>query len=103
MHGTSGIDGGDVFVDLGRDLSSSAVFTIVGVLQDINPRIWIYRQSTVGGSDRDNGQYKLFAADNTSGQGRIQTFLDSNNDGRLDNVFVRVFRTPVSSSTMTEN
>ncbi|HSG40305.1 MAG TPA: hypothetical protein VLE27_11755, partial [Thermoanaerobaculia bacterium] len=98
-----GNDGGDVFLNIGKNRSSSAVFTIVGVIQDINPRIWIYRQSTVGNGDRDNGQYKLFAIDTFEREGRVKTFADNNNDGRLDKVLVRVFRTPVSSSTVTEN
>lgn len=98
-----GNDGADVFLNLSKKRSSSAVFTIVGVIQDINPRIWIYRQSTVGSGDRDNGQYKLFAIDTFEGEGRVKTFADNNNDGRLDSVLVRVFRTPVSSSTVTEN
>ncbi|HEY9422729.1 MAG TPA: poly-gamma-glutamate hydrolase family protein [Thermoanaerobaculia bacterium] len=96
-------DADDTFLNRGKNRSSSAVFTIVGVVQDINPRIWIYRQSTVGNSDRDNGQYKLFAIDTFNGEGKVKTFADSNNDGRLDDVFVRVFRTPVSSSSVTEN
>ena len=103
IDGDSRHDADDTFLNLNKARSSSAVFTIVGVLQGGTPHIWIYRQSTVGNKDRDNGEYKLFAIDTVAGEGKVKTFPDANNDGRLDNVFVRVIRTPVSSSTVTEN
>jgi phage replication-related protein YjqB (UPF0714/DUF867 family) len=103
IDGDSDNDAADTFLNVGKARSSSAVFTIAGVVKAGTPRIWIYRQSIVGNRDRDNGQYKLFAIDTYDEEGKVKTFADSNNDGRLDNVFVRVFRTPVSTSTVTEN
>ncbi|MDX1997619.1 MAG: poly-gamma-glutamate hydrolase family protein [Thermoanaerobaculia bacterium] len=83
-----------------RTRKSSAIFTVVGVIQSHLPRVWIYRQATTG--DATSGQYKLFAQDEASSAGqrvrKVKAFPDANNDGMLDNVWARVFITPVSQS-----
>lgn len=88
-----------------RDRSSSAVFTVVGVVQSYVERIWVYEQES--SSDKDSGEYKLFAADTVNSFDkripRARQFSDANGNGELDGVWARVFVTPVSSSTQTRN
>ena len=83
----------------------SAVFTVVGVVQSHLPRIWVYEQEA--STDRHSGEYKLFSYDtvNSSDQRirRARQFADANGNGILDNVWARVFITPVSASTQTRN
>lgn len=86
-----------------RYRASSAVFTVVGVVQHHLERIWVYDQET--STDRHSGEYKLFAWDtvNSSDQRirRARQFADANGNGWLDDIWARVFITPVSSSTQT--
>lgn len=88
-----------------RDRSSSAVFTVVGVVQSYVERIWVYEQES--SSDKDSGEYKLFAADTVNSSDkrvpRVQQFADADGNGELDGVWARVFVTPVTSSTQTQN
>src|SRR5947209_895181 len=87
-----------------RNRSSSAVFTVVGVLSDINDRIWVYAKRNT--SDRDSGEYKLFATDTNNSGTRVytsQSFSDADNDGILDGVSARAFRTPTSWRQITQN
>jgi len=87
-----------------RDRSSSAVFTVVGVLGDAADRIWVYGKRNA--SDRDSGEYKLFATDTNNSGTRIytsQSFPDADNDGILDGVYASAFRTPTSWRQITQN
>ncbi|HEX3556301.1 MAG TPA: hypothetical protein VIA62_24040 [Thermoanaerobaculia bacterium] len=87
-----------------RNRSSSAVFTVVGVIGDAADRIWIYKKRNT--SDRDSGEYKLFAADTNNSGTRIytsQSFPDADADGILDGVSASAFRTPTSWRQITQN
>lgn len=83
----------------------SAVFTVVGVVQHHLPRIWVYEQET--STDRHSGEYKLFSWDSVSSTDqrirRAYPVADANDNGTLDNVWARVFITPVSSRTVTRD
>ena len=87
-----------------RNRSSSAVFTVVGVLSDAADRIWVYGKRNT--SDRDSGEYKLFATDTNNSGTRVytsQSFSDADADGILDGVSARAFRTPTSWRQITQN
>lgn len=87
-----------------RDRKSSAAFTVVGVIEDTRRIVWVYKPAS--GVDDDSGQYKLFAKDTASGSSRVRavaSLADDNGDGILDTVTATVFRTPVSSRTVTRN
>lgn len=87
-----------------RNRRSSAVFTVVGVIDDTRERIWVYEQEAT--ADNDSGEYKLFAADGATSTGtrivRVQNLTDGNADGALDNVVARIYAVPVSSSVDTD-
>lgn len=88
-------------VDTFRNRKSSAVFTVVGVINDPGDRIWVYEQNT--SNDRESGEYKLFATDGVTvgGSGtrvpQVQTFLDADADGALDGVVAQALRLSTSS------
>jgi len=87
-----------------RDRSSNAVFTVVGVIEDNRPIVWIYNGLDGTNVVIDSGQYKLFAEDTVSSGKRvrkIKSFADADNDGLLDTVAASVFCSPVSQSTVT--
>lgn len=88
-----------------RNRRSSAVFTVVGVVQNNASRIWVYEQQN--NTDRDSGEYKLFASDNATTTGgrvvEVDTFTDGDADGDLDNVTAQVFTDVTSTRTITRN
>lgn len=94
-------NGSNVF----RARSSSAVFTVVGVIDDTRSRIWVYGQED--DTDKDSGEYKLFAEDTASSTGvrepRVHAFTDADADGLLDDATARVFRRPMSRRETTPN
>lgn len=86
-----------------RDRASNAIFTVVGVIEDISRIVWIYDGFDDDGAvEDDSGQYKLFAQDEKKSSGSrkeaIRTFADANSDGLLDGVTANVYCSPVSRS-----
>jgi phage replication-related protein YjqB (UPF0714/DUF867 family) len=80
--------------------SNNAIFTVVGI--NATPpgtdlRIWVYGQKS--GSDKNSGQFKLFTT--AAGTPVYATPDSAPNDGILDNILVRAFSVPVSSSAFT--
>jgi phage replication-related protein YjqB (UPF0714/DUF867 family) len=87
-----------------RDRESSAVFTVVGVINDADRRLWVYEQEAA--TDTSAGEYKLFAADTgvLATGARVAaaaSYPDANLDGRLDGVEAHAFRIAPSASTIT--
>jgi len=79
--------------------SNNAVFTVVAIRNttDTTNRLWVYESQT--GTDKDSGEFKLFALSN----GSILSTSDSNADDILDDIVLRAFGVPVSSSAVTDS
>lgn len=94
-------------VDTYRNRKSSAVFTVVGVVNDPGDRIWVYEQNA--SADRESGEYKLFAKDGVTVGGagtrvpQVQTFPDADADGALDGVVAQALRLAASSRQVSLN
>lgn len=90
-------------VDTFRNRRSSANFTVVGVVDFPDDRIWVYEQNA--SADRESGEYKLFAADGVTAGGsrlpQVQTFADADADGALDGVTAQALRLAASSRKVT--
>jgi phage replication-related protein YjqB (UPF0714/DUF867 family) len=79
--------------------SNNAIFTVVGINATgpgTDLRIWVYGRKT--GTDKDAGQFKLFA----KSDGSVYATPDTTPaDGILDDILVRAFSVPVSSRAFT--
>ncbi len=71
------------------------------MVSDVKDRVWVYAKRSA--SDRDSGEYRLFAAVTKNDSSASQSFPDANSDGILDGVSARAFRTPTSSWQITQN
>lgn len=79
---------------------NNAIFTVVGITATgpgTDLRIWVYGQKNA--SDKDSGQFKLFAT--AAGNPVYATPDTTPADGILDDILVRAFTVPVSSSAFT--
>lgn len=79
--------------------SNNAVFTVTAIRETdgTDRRIWIYDQNS--GSDKDSGEFKVFA----TSTGSLYAHADANADGIVDNVTLRAYTIPVSKTTFIDN
>jgi hypothetical protein len=89
------IESPDVF-DASNDARLSfGIFTVTGIFESQDVRLRVYERD--GGSDKDSGEFKLFADEN----GSVRTFSEHSGGflaGALVGVSARVIGIPVSSS-----
>jgi phage replication-related protein YjqB (UPF0714/DUF867 family) len=81
--------------------NNSAVFTVVRIRPSFlypHPRVWVYESLDVG--DKNSGQFKLFAK---ASDILLATPDVAPEDGILDNVTLRAYRVPVSTSEFTNS
>lgn len=79
--------------------NNNAVFTVTAIrtVAGTDRCIWIYDQNS--GSDKDSGEFKVFA----TSTGTLYAHADANADGIVDNVTLRAYTIPVSSTAFTNS
>lgn len=79
--------------------SNNAVFTVTAIrtVSGTDRRIWIYDQNS--GSDKNSGEFKIFA----TSTGSLYAHADANADDIVDDVTLRAYTIPVSSTSFTNS
>ena len=78
---------------------NNAVFTVTAIntVTGTDKLIWIYEEDF--GGDKDSGEFKVFA----TSTGTLFGHTDNNNDDLVDDVTLRAFTIPVSTTTFTDS